>query len=535
MARYHINPETGNPGVCRATKQCRFGDHSAHYDSQEAAQAAYEASMATAVPQSAKKEGPEELTERYDFPAYKLEDAVKRIERANRRAEKAGIEERFGYTVDTYEVREEKDGMAVVQERVRLTLDRPTLQHQGWSFAGTMSWDPEAGLITRMVPGEELLEKPEAELCDVCKTTRHRTDTYIVQKGDEQKQVGSNCLQRFMGIKPAGLWMMDFDIEDDVRDDERGAGQPWESQRRDTKELLALGLALVERNGWTSRSVAYESGGTRLATADQVESFLTQNTTSEEDRKERLALMARATELQQEADEVLAAARTIDGDSDYAQNLRALAQADSVSMRNMPLLLSAIAHRKREQAKAIEQEAKAQSEWVGTVGEKIPQREVTVEDVKTVNGFRGTSLLVTMRDDEGNLYKTFYSGAKEPQAGTRMAIAGTVKDHQEWQGAKETMLGRVKFETVRPSEAPASTLPSSSPYVGAWTVEEVEELNSAEHRRINKEMRARAGTGGWDNTWSRPKDPALAEERSRLLAASDEEYTQRYRELTDGV
>lgn len=42
MAKYHINPETGNPGVCRATVSCRFGDSDKHFDSKEDARQFYE-------------------------------------------------------------------------------------------------------------------------------------------------------------------------------------------------------------------------------------------------------------------------------------------------------------------------------------------------------------------------------------------------------------------------------------------------------------------------------------------------------------
>lgn len=58
MAKYHINPETGNAGTCTAVKHCRFGESSAHYDSAEGARAAYEvaqkalASMAAEKPKS---------------------------------------------------------------------------------------------------------------------------------------------------------------------------------------------------------------------------------------------------------------------------------------------------------------------------------------------------------------------------------------------------------------------------------------------------------------------------------------------------
>lgn len=46
MARFHINPVTGNPGECRATKACPFGGIDEHFDSIEEARESYEAIMA---------------------------------------------------------------------------------------------------------------------------------------------------------------------------------------------------------------------------------------------------------------------------------------------------------------------------------------------------------------------------------------------------------------------------------------------------------------------------------------------------------
>jgi hypothetical protein len=44
MTRYHINPRTGNPGICRAHVACPYGDlEKDHFDSKEAAREAYEA------------------------------------------------------------------------------------------------------------------------------------------------------------------------------------------------------------------------------------------------------------------------------------------------------------------------------------------------------------------------------------------------------------------------------------------------------------------------------------------------------------
>jgi hypothetical protein len=48
MPKYHINPTTGNTGVCHAKKSCPFGDmESDHYPSKEAARLGYEKQNAT--------------------------------------------------------------------------------------------------------------------------------------------------------------------------------------------------------------------------------------------------------------------------------------------------------------------------------------------------------------------------------------------------------------------------------------------------------------------------------------------------------
>lgn len=45
--KFHINPETGNPGVCRAKYNCRFGGDRIHFDSKEEAREDYEMRMSS--------------------------------------------------------------------------------------------------------------------------------------------------------------------------------------------------------------------------------------------------------------------------------------------------------------------------------------------------------------------------------------------------------------------------------------------------------------------------------------------------------
>lgn len=533
---YHINPKTGNPGVCRAKRSCPFGDlETEHYDSKEAAAAAYEKAMSGSQLTSSKREGePSDVV--YEFPRSLLASAEARIEKANKKAEKAGIPERFTYETEIFEVRtkDPNTGLDKISERVRLKLNRPTLQHDGWTFAGTMSWDAEAGLVTRMAPGQTLVEKPKEKFCDVCGQERTRNDTYIVQKNGEQKQVGSNCLKRFMGIRPAGLWMLDFELDVEEGDDEMGGYRGARAEERvDVKQILAVGLAIAEEKGWVPRSAAW---GERRPTADYVDDVVFGNPRTAPERRFQKKILARAKELEKNVSEVLAQARAIEGDSDYADNLRAVANSETVSARNVPLLISAIGHAERNKAKKIAKEAAAVSTWVGKVGDKLPERKVTVENVKRMSGSYGyretSSLLVTMRDEEGNLYKTFYSGAKVIKKGESYNITGTVKKHQEWNGAKENMLNRVKFNDMRPDKLVPTKLESSSPLAKAHTADEADKIANAEHRRITREFKKKAGPDGW-TSWGTPKDRELAMEFDKANREISDAYSIRWRELDE--
>jgi hypothetical protein len=55
MDKYHINPETGNPGLCSAKIKCPFGGDDVHYFSKEAAQQAFEEATKTEALKAWKK------------------------------------------------------------------------------------------------------------------------------------------------------------------------------------------------------------------------------------------------------------------------------------------------------------------------------------------------------------------------------------------------------------------------------------------------------------------------------------------------
>lgn len=106
--------------------------------------------------------------------------------------------------------------------------------------------------------------------------------------------------------------------------------------------------------------------------------------------------------------------------------------------------------------------------YIGTIGSKV------TTDVKMVNIFEyqdykfsyyGTSRYIyTMQDDDGNAlvyksgaYLTYKTGEKDQwgnpveigiRRGDKISISGTIKDHGEYKGAKQTVLQRVRVKAL---------------------------------------------------------------------------------------
>lgn len=397
----------------------------------------------------------------FDVRASDLDKMIGNIDTANRRAERAGIDQRFGYSVERYQQRvtEDRQGNMLafpyLEERARVTLDRPEVKHDGWTFVATLSWDEEAGLVTRVVPDATLSKRPEARVCDVCHSKRDRKDTYVVQHDDgSEKQVGSNCLTQFLGIKPADVWMLDWSPKEEDDDGPRGGGRS-EDARFDTVEVLALATVLAKRYGWVSRSQA-NVDQTKVATAERMDYFMSGRMSDSKDPADRAAAAEIVDALPGAAEDAVAArdyARTLDGDSEYVINLRAVASADTVSGRNLALLASAVASKARQDERNARERATADSstsQHVGVVGGKIADVEARVVGVRTIDGDYGTSTLISFVTPDGNVLKWFASGNKtdEVAIGDEVSLSGGIKGHGEFRGVPETSLTRVK---VRPA------------------------------------------------------------------------------------
>ena len=105
----------------------------------------------------------------------------------------------------------------------------------------------------------------------------------------------------------------------------------------------------------------------------------------------------------------------------------------------------------KERVEAQERARKAISQHVGQIGDKI-DLDVVLEkrawfDVPSFRGFGTDTMYVfTLRDQQGNalVWKTGVGLVHE--TGTKVHLTGTIKDHNEYDGEKQTVLTRCKVK-----------------------------------------------------------------------------------------
>lgn len=195
---------------------------------------------------------------------------IAKIEKVNRKAVKNGL---TPYTWTTSPVREEKagkdarTGLDKYRQVVDLTVHGETPVIEGWEFVATLTWDSEAGLVTRVVPGCEDVDLSSLRVegvnawCDQCNTARLRHDTFAVRNVEtgEIKQIGRNCLQAFIGLS-VDLWIPSPD--DFSGDDEHGGWFGRGEVRTPVLDFLADILAVAEHDGgYVSRGQARAANG----------------------------------------------------------------------------------------------------------------------------------------------------------------------------------------------------------------------------------------------------------------------------------
>lgn len=84
----------------------------------------------------------------------------------------------------------------------------------------------------------------------------------------------------------------------------------------------------------------------------------------------------------------------------------------------------------------------SRSEYVGEVGGRFDNTLRVIKAIQ-LEGYYGKSTLHTMEDSDGNIY-TWITTARTLEEGSSYHLRGSIKDHNEYQGIKQTILTRLR-------------------------------------------------------------------------------------------
>jgi len=132
--------------------------------------------------------------------------------------------------------------------------------------------------------------------------------------------------------------------------------------------------------------------------------------------------------------------------NEYLTNLFITCKHTHIKDRDCGLVASLIPAFQRATHQEIERsQAQQSSNFIGSVKDKV-QVQVTLSAKKAIETFYGTSHLHTMVDASGNQFVWFSSNDTNVNVGDTFTVTGTVKEHKEYNGVKQTVLTRCKVK-----------------------------------------------------------------------------------------
>jgi len=350
------------------------------------------------------------------------------------------------------------------------TVSGVSPKYDGWSLVGCLSpVDLEDGTrenMVRTVPGHTVpsVYRNRVGYCDHCSTKRKRTETFVVQHDDGRtNMVGRQCIKDFLGHTDphalAKLAELFFDLNGLCADAENndwlggGCRQPecWDLVR-----FLEVTAGVIRVEGWVSRGKANERAemGDRVtATADYVLYYFNPPMSGTEAYKDwkvwKTKIDDHVPEYVEEVEAALVWAKDLsptEGE-DYLYNVNLIARAGYVSRKTTGVAASLLQAYRRATGtlKVPTKGERSVSQHVGKVKDKLVL-DVTCDRIFSSEGYYGTTGVHNMTDDLGNVFVWFASGSTTwlTERG-QFQIQGTVKDHSEYKGVKQTILTRVKI------------------------------------------------------------------------------------------
>jgi len=380
--------------------------------------------------------------------ASRVEEVRKRLDKLGKKAQRYGVEFKYEMLPEVKKEVAVYDYDAVGHCKYLVTTysvlavpiqisDEPVCS-TGWKAVAQIEHFPEGNVVTMFDRGADAPDawKTCASYCDHCGTKRDRRVTYMVlHESGETRQVGSKCLKEYTGIDPnaCAIWAQVTDCEDDFQCDPSYVSCFREIRSYDVIDVLALAVDAVKKWG-------YVRSDDRNATRDRVAEAFDKNETPSNEAKQKAAVVLEWLK-----------GLAVTGGTGCEYDVAPIAKQGFCAARHFGRICycpvaydRAMERMAREKAREAEKTAqRASSGFVGEIGQKVSFKAATAVLVTSWENQFGTTFLYKMTDETGNVFVWYSSGSREELVGGA-TVKGTVKDHKEYDGVKQTVLTRCR-------------------------------------------------------------------------------------------
>lgn len=415
----------------------------------------------------------------FSIPEMNMESLEKKLTRIRNKAVKYGCDfkyERVGEHFTQKTFTDSDDVIAVVNGQRVYRSWTETIKYidievdgiaavNGWKFAASLEYTDKGNIIQ----GTGEVEIPQRYYscdpwCEHCKTARDRKYSYIVfnEESGEFKQVGKACLKDFTGglSAEAVAQFESFIKEAEDAQDYRGFSG-WMPTYFKVDDFMATAAETIRLFGYTKRD------GYNFATADRAEELyrdannmylsLTDAVRARLGEAKYRGFDPKRSETVELVKNVREWIMNNERDDNYYHNLKVACANDWVDHKGLGLLVSAFPaydreleyEAKRREQEAREAEARAKSSYMGEVGERVSFECADYYIISSWDTNWGTTAVYKLVSTEGleATWKTNVWLVREDVVGK--IVTGTVKEHKEYNGIKQTELTRCKIQNKK--------------------------------------------------------------------------------------
>lgn len=379
--------------------------------------------------------------------AYRLAELEAKVERFNKKASRWNlplisfeITERF---IDTRRVPDGEDQFgnpvlkAIQVEAIRLEIKGEVPRLGGWSIHSKIQPSDVKGqnfVFTTAQHAPILRLRTCPMFCDHCQTKRLKKTAYLIQHEDgRQMMVGATCLKNFLpsiNVEDLISYLNNLgSVNDDDGWDMDVPRMAWVYYLDDA---ILDAYVSIKKHGFVSKAKAEERG------IEPTSCDIDPSRKRREELYKDVDIAAAEKELEGFKDHMLA--KNAVG-NDFIHNVQLCLQSEVIRPKLYGYLAAAINVWMKDHEEARVAASGKAGDWVGTVGERLNLKGLTITRRSVIEGVYGATYIFGLVDEFGNQF-TWFASRNIGEVDKVVNLRGTVKKHDEFKGRKQTVLTR---------------------------------------------------------------------------------------------